>query len=404
MQKTIKIIDLFAGIGGIRLGVTQACEELGYQVECLLTAEIKKPAIASYYLNYEKDPLVNITKVDADTIPDFDILCAGFPCQPFSMAGKKLGFADTRGTLFFEIERILKAKKPKYFILENVKGLVTHNKINAQDKEGETLKVILNNLQLLGYNVKYKVLNSKNFGLAMNRERVFIVGALNQEFDLEFEIPTTQPVLKDILETTIEPKTENVFSLQLKKAFGGNLETLAGTQFKDKAVAKHIKHSWEFAMRGSVNQVQALVLDYIAVEYKRTPFFTLNHLQEVALKYNMLFKKEDLQDLIEKRYLQHKEKGITLVCGMLSFKFNMILDRNKPTPTIIATEAAKLGVIEHNQVRSLTALELKRLFGYPEDYKIIENNAMYDLFGNTVTPPVLKAITLRLLNNDTDQK
>ena len=135
MSKTIKIIDLFAGIGGIRLGVTQACEQLGYKVECLLTAEIKKPAIASYYLNYEKDTLVNITKVETKDIPDFDILCAGFPCQPFSMAGKKLGFADTRGTLFFEIERILRDKQPKYFILENVKGLVSHNKINKKDEK-----------------------------------------------------------------------------------------------------------------------------------------------------------------------------------------------------------------------------------------------------------------------------
>lgn len=112
MSKHIRFIDLFAGIGGIRTGLTQALNEAGYSASCLLTSEIKPYAIKVLKDNYEHDNLVgDITKVDADSIPDFDILCAGFPCQAFSSAGKRLGFADTRGTLFFEVERILRAKK-----------------------------------------------------------------------------------------------------------------------------------------------------------------------------------------------------------------------------------------------------------------------------------------------------
>lgn len=397
-MKTLKIIDLFAGIGGIRLGVQQAAEQLGMKIHCQFTGEIKKPAIKSYFLNYEQDILDNVTKIDPNTLEDFDILCAGFPCQPFSMAGKKLGFADTRGTLFFEIEKILKAKKPKYFILENVKGLVSHNKLNKKDKIGETLKVILNNLSLLGYNVKYKVLNSKHFGLAMNRERIYIVGALDKEFDLEFEHDDSyiQPILDDVL-TSNNPVEFDLFSSLLKKHLNPNLSELEGTIFKDKAVAKNVKHSWDFKMRGLINIPQLFVLEYIANNFKKKQRFSMSELITEALKCNTIVTENDLQDLLSKKYLQIKDEAYTLVCGNLSFKYNVILDRKKPTPTIIASEAKKMAVVENNCLRSLNAIELKRLFGYPEDYKIIEDNAMYDLFGNTVTPPVIKAIALKLL-------
>ena len=140
IKQDIRFIDLFAGIGGIRKGLEQAIVNIGSNPVCVFTSEIKPCAISVLQQNYPNEIITgDITKVSANTIPDFDILCGGFPCQAFSSAGKREGFADTRGALFFDVERILIAKKPKGFILENVEGLVNHDK-------GNTLKVIISRL------------------------------------------------------------------------------------------------------------------------------------------------------------------------------------------------------------------------------------------------------------------
>lgn len=160
----LKFIDLFSGIGGFRLGL----EKAGY--ECVFSAEIDSHACKMYEENFGENPFCDITQLDAQSIPDFDVLCAGFPCQSFSISGKQKGFYDdTRGTLFFDICRILEEKKPKAFILENVKNLTTHDK-------GNTLKVMLESLHNLGYSVQFQVLNAKDFGVPQNRERIFLVG------------------------------------------------------------------------------------------------------------------------------------------------------------------------------------------------------------------------------------
>ncbi|MEA2099384.1 MAG: DNA cytosine methyltransferase [Campylobacterota bacterium] len=180
-------IDLFAGIGGFRI----AFESI--DASCLFSAEIDKHACQTYKLNFNDNAFNDVSKIDSKNIPDFDILCAGFPCQPFSIAGQRKGFQDTRGTLFFDIERIIRDKKPKAFILENVKGLVSHD-------EGNTLKTILNTLgssingdinndtldNNLDYNVYYKVLNSKDYAVPQNRERIYIIGFKNKEIEFNF--------------------------------------------------------------------------------------------------------------------------------------------------------------------------------------------------------------------------
>jgi DNA (cytosine-5)-methyltransferase 1 len=173
----IRFIDLFAGIGGVRMPF----DELGYKN--VFSSEIDSAACKTYELNFGDKPFGDITKIDEREVPQHDLLLAGFPCQAFSIMGKKLGFADTRGTMFFEVERILKHHKPKVILLENVKQLVTHD-------NGQTLAVILDSLQKIGYFVKWKVLNALNFGLPQKRERVVIVGFLNEaaakNFSLEF--------------------------------------------------------------------------------------------------------------------------------------------------------------------------------------------------------------------------
>lgn len=196
---TIKIIDLFAGIGGIRLGFELAAKSFNIKTQCVFTSEIDEHACKTYNKNFENDnhsPLNDITKTLADEIPEFDVLLAGFPCQAFSIAGKKGGFNDTRGTLFFEVARLLKEHKPKAFILENVKGLVRH-------RGGKTLATILNVLiNDLGYkSTRYHVLNSKDFGVPQNRERVYIVGFKDGGGSFSYPKSTLQnKAIKDIIE------------------------------------------------------------------------------------------------------------------------------------------------------------------------------------------------------------
>lgn len=188
-------IDLFAGIGGIRLPY----DSLGGR--CVFSSEIDKWAIETYKANFNEIPSGDITQIKAKDIPQFDILLGGFPCQAFSVAGKKLGFEDARGTLFFEIARILKERKPKAFHLENVKGLVSHDK-------GKTFQIMLNILENeLGYKVFYKVLNALDFGMPQHRNRIMIVGFKNHKANFSFPEPTGEKVcVGDILDKNVPSK------------------------------------------------------------------------------------------------------------------------------------------------------------------------------------------------------
>lgn len=189
-------IDLFAGIGGIRLGF----ESVGGS--CVFSSEFDEDACKTYEANFGEHPAGDITKIEASVIPDFDILLGGFPCQAFSIIGKKEGFAnETCGTLFFDIERILKEKKPKAFMLENVRNLTAHD-------GGNTFKIIISHLEALGYHVYSKVLNALDYGVPQKRERIIIVGFID---DVDFEFPKPIPLserktLSDILEKQVDGK------------------------------------------------------------------------------------------------------------------------------------------------------------------------------------------------------
>lgn len=185
--ENFRFIDLFCGIGGIRIPF----DELGG--ECVFSSDIDEYAQITYKANFGDKPHGDITKIKASDIPDHDILLAGFPCQAFSIMGLMKGFEDTRGTLFFDIERILAAKQPHAFLLENVKNLKSHDK-------GRTFKVIIQRLKELGYYVHWKVLNALDFGLPQKRERTIIVGFKE---NYVFNFPKSldkKPDLKEILE------------------------------------------------------------------------------------------------------------------------------------------------------------------------------------------------------------
>lgn len=189
-NKQYTFIDLFAGIGGFRL----ALQNVG--CKCVFSSEWDKNAQETYLLNYGEMPFGDITSEENQShIPEhFDILCGGFPCQPFSICGKKKGFEDTRGTLFFEICKIVEKHHPKCLFLENVQHLTKHD-------HGRTFRVIVNSLNELGYNVSYKVLNAKDFGLPQFRERIFIVASLNSFFDFN-KVKISKPCkLEDFLDS-----------------------------------------------------------------------------------------------------------------------------------------------------------------------------------------------------------
>lgn len=185
-----KFIDLFAGIGGFHYALKS------FETECVFASEIDEKASEIYLKNHGQKPFGDITKIDEKNIPKHDILCGGFPCQSFSIAGKQKGFEDTRGTLFFEIARIVKYHQPKILFLENVKNFEKHDK-------GNTLKTVKDTLKSLNYSVFYKVLNTSNFGLPQNRERIYIIG-FHKDFiqfpNFQFPKENIATKIEDILE------------------------------------------------------------------------------------------------------------------------------------------------------------------------------------------------------------
>ena len=183
-----RFIDLFAGIGGFRL----AAQRVGG--ECVFSSEFNSHAQAVYEKNYGEYPFGDIKDISANDIPDHDILTAGFPCQPFSISGKMKGFEDTRGTLIYEVFRIVEAKKPKVVLLENVKQLVYHDK-------GNTLSTILKGLDNLGYTHTWKVLNASDFGVPQNRERIIIVASQGREFDFSLVKTLPRKTVRDVADT-----------------------------------------------------------------------------------------------------------------------------------------------------------------------------------------------------------
>lgn len=435
-NNTLKFIDLFAGLGGIRLGFEQACHEIGIETECVLTSEIKPYAVQTLKHNHHHENFVgDIFQVKNKDIPDFDFLFGGFPCQPFSAGGKRQGFADTRGTLFFEIERIIEAKQPQGFILENVEGLVKHDLENKHDEIGRTLQTILYKLSdVLGYQVSWKVLDSVHFGVPQSRKRIFIVGTKNHKISLNgFE--QKYSVLKDILEKG-KPTMDTNFTRKLLSIF--TLEELYGKSIKDKRGGENNIHSWDIGIKGECSEAQIKLLNRLFKERRKKQWaaeigidwmdgmpLTLSQIQSFY-PVNNLFEQvnleEMLEDLAQKGYIKFehpkklvtevtengavtsrvydetKPKGYNIVTGKLSFEINKILHPNEIAPTLVATDMVKIVVPDGKGVRKLTIREGLRLFGYPENYEIpVKETFAFDLLGNTVVVPVIKAIAERIL-------
>lgn len=424
----VKFIDIFAGIGGIRKGFETAFHKYGYETECVMTSEIKPHACRVLLANNPNEEIKgDITQIDSKEIPDFDFLLGGFPCQAFSYAGKRLGFQDTRGTLFFEVERILKEKRPFGFILENVEGLVTHDRENITKPIGRTLSVIINNLESLGYYITWKVLNSKDFGVAQERKRIYIVGTNKEKISLEGFIKQ-YAILQDILEKG-QPTIDTEFTRLLFSHF--KPEHLYGKSIKDKRGGNDNIHSWDIEMKGPITPEQKKLLNMIVCERRKKKWasmYGIDWMDGMPLTENMIrvfYNNPDLnsmlEDLVTKGYLKkeypkalvtehtvfgdrkirkqdtRKEIGYNIVAGKLSFEINKILDPKGISPTLVAMDMKKNFVVDNGGVRPLTLREGLRLFGYPDDFKFPVNQAEgFDLLGNTVVVPVIAAIAERL--------
>ena len=413
-KREVRFIDLFAGLGGIRLGFENAFQKAGYSTRCVLSSEIKDHAIKAYKKFFNEDSIEgDITQIPASEIEDFDFLLAGFPCQPFSSAGKGLGFADTRGTLFFEIERILDEKQPFGFLLENVEGLVNHD-------HGNTLAVIIDRLQKLNYYVSYRLIDSKYFGLAQSRKRVYIVGTKDAAISLDGFVKT-KANFGEIMEHGL-PTLDTNFTRQLFDHF--TPAEVVGKAIKDKRGGSDNIHSWEIGLKGDTTPEQCEFLNQLLLERRKRKWAAeigIDWMDGMPLTTEQIatfFPRKNLQkfldELIDMGYLtleyprkkengkripdETKPIGYNIVAGKLSFPITKILDPSALAPTLVAMDVSHLGVIDGDGLRRLSIREGQRLCGFPENYDLsfLKESEAFDLLGNTVCVPVIEAISERM--------
>jgi DNA (cytosine-5)-methyltransferase 1 len=418
-SRVIRFIDLFAGMGGTRLGFEQACQDLGLKHACTFTSEIKNHAVKAYSENFADDRIAgDITAIDPKNIPAFDFLLAGFPCQPFSAAGKRKGLRDDRGNLFFTIVDILQAKRPTGFLLENVDGLVT-------DNDGQTMAMIEHELCALGYKISWRVLNAADFGVPQQRKRLYITGHLSRTTDLA----GFGPVIKTCgvaIENNIFDRPMP-FGQTLRKYFSH--QELLGKSIKDKRGGESNIHSWDIEYKGAVTHAQKQLLKAMMTQRRQKKWAIakgMDWMDGMPLTHDEIatfFPHKDLQamldDLVAKKYIKFEHpkslhikdgirsripdpripKGYNIVTGKLSFPLTKILHPDEFAPTLVATEAGKMGVSLPQGVRPITIREGLRLSGFPDNYALnsISYKEAFDLLGNTVMPPVITAVAKRLL-------
>lgn len=424
----IKFIDLFAWLWATRLGFESACKELWLKPKCLFTSEIKPYAVEVYESNFLDHKVSwDITTIDENSIPDFDYLLWWFPCQAFSVAWARRWFDDTRGTLFFDVARIIKAKKPAWFLLENVEWLVDHDK-------GKTLSIILDVLGELWYNVKRWVLNSKDFWVAQARKRIYIIWHLHKKVKLPELWKQKSVSFWDIQEHWQKTLNDDFCKLLLEHY---TPDELMWKSVKDKRWWENNIHSWNIEYRWKTSTEQRNLMSFLLKERRKKYWaekkgmrwmdgipLTLDDIYWTYwwwLFWDKKIIKEMLEDLVVKWYLKKEHPkdiikssdwkreireyredlpiGYNIVSWKLSFPISKIIDPKWLTPTIVATDSSKLWVIDNGWIRRLTILEWKRLFGIPDDFKMdIPYSKCFDLLGNTVVVPVIKEVSKSLLS------
>ncbi|RHO38679.1 DNA cytosine methyltransferase [Clostridium sp. AM16-23] len=419
----IKFIDLFAGVGGIRIGATQALSKHGIGAKCVLSSEIDAKACQTYELNFHEYPSGDIHEITE--IEPFDFLLGGFPCQPFSYAGKRKGFGDTRGTLFFEIERILGAYQPKAFLLENVRGLYTHD-------GGRTFDTIMTKLHELGYGTYDLLLNSSNFGVPQNRVRLYILGikgavpkmslttnlgaADSHSYKKDFEqmnmfsqYHSQKNTVGNVLENDVPEKyyCSTEFEEQLHSVIGDDLSKLHGYRLIDYRGGQSL-HSWELGKKGKCSSAEIKFMNLL-IQNRRKPIFgTQQDGKKLTLEQIQTFYTDD--DIIEvitslkaKGYLKEEDGKYNPVCGNMSFEVFKFLDPDSISITLTSSDSNRLGVIQNNRPRRITPRECARLQGFPDSFVVNPTDTFaYKQFGNSVSVPVIEAVVSDFIEQNRD--
>jgi len=349
-KSKIRVVSLFSGIGGFEIGINNS----NLECEVVFSSEIDKYATASYLSNFKDNNLYgDITKIEEKDIPDHDFLVAGFPCQAFSIAGKRLGFEDTRGTLFFDVARILKEKQPRYILLENVKNLIAHD-------EGKTFKTIIKTLNEVGYTIDFTIINSVEAGLPQNRERTYIVGILNYK-SIENK--------KDYRNKAID---------NLKKTFN-----FVG---------------FDFFQSLTFNNPQKYIIDilenskdekYLIHNDEVCRFLNENNFNESTLHDKRIIKLLDLPRNVWNDL--ERQRRVYSIYGI--------------SPTILArsdTTKIYINKINEKYVRKFTPRENFRLQGFDDSFidnilKTVSMTQQYKQAGNAVCPPVITGIVNHLI-------
>lgn len=413
-KQLMTYVDLFAGIGGFRYGIEAfQAKHPKYTFQCIKTVDIKKDAIETYNLNFnEKNKPCDIRTVK--NLPHFDILCAGFPCQPFSSAGNKKGLNDEgRGDLIFEVLRICEESKPEYLLLENVSNIELLEK-------GAILKRIVSEFEKLHYQIQCVPINSSQVGLAQDRKRLFIVGCLSKNPSIvlhSYPKQTIQNILDMSDTTTSLPEAFLKQLLHLPK------EELIGKSIKDKRGGADNIHSWDIGYHGTINERQKTLLNKLLLERRKKKWAEQKKMkwmdgiplsfQDIQTFSNYPELLDDLTDLVNKKYLtmEHPKDvvdgkrvakstlplGYNIAKGKLSFPISKILHPDELAPTLTATDSSKLAVYVGQTIRPLNEKELKCLCGFPKELKLPPKVNKYDLFGNMVCPPVVTEILESLL-------
>lgn len=409
----IKFIDLFAGVGGIRLGASQALAKRSISSQCVLSSEIDEKACETYQLNFDEYPSGDV-KAIAEIEP-FDFLLAGFPCQPFSYAGKRQGFGDTRGTLFFEIERILGQYRPKAFLLENVRGLYTHD-------GGRTFETIMSKLHELGYGTYDLLLNSSNFGVPQNRVRLYILGILGEtpKMTLKTDLgasdshaykknETKLRTVGEILEDNVDEKyyCSPTFESQLRSVVGDDLSVLHGYRLIDYRGGQSL-HSWELGKKGKCSAQEIKFMNLLILNRRKPVFGKHQDGKKLTLdQIRTFYTDDDILDVIDslkkKGYLKEEAGKFNPVCGNMSFEVFKFLDPNSISITLTSSDSNRLGVIQNNRARRITPRECARLQGFPDSFIVNPSDAYaYKQFGNSVSVPVIEALISDFLEQNID--
>lgn len=397
-NKNLKYFSTFSGIGGFELGIGAG--------ECVGFSEIDKYATQIYLKHFPKHKAYgNITKISTNTLPDFDLLCGGFPCQAFSIAGKRGGFDDTRGTLFFELARIARAKRPRYLFFENVKGLLSHD-------GGKTFDTIIRTIDELGYDCQWQVLNSKNFGVPQNRERVFIIGHLRGTSRPEV-FPFRKDSQADIVLPTIAAR---YYGGQANGGYIGNkqeqIQQLNNPVHSNDRLygASPLAPTLNTAQGG--NRQPKIIAHYghknkKAIEMSISPTLKAqSHGHEP-----MIFKTNT-----KLGYDIAKEgDGINLSFPESKTRRGRVIKNNSPTLQV----SGSIGTIQDMKIRRLTPTECERLQGFPDGWTKygrvlapsdsndgywedieISDSQRYKCLGNAVTVNVIRVIAEKLLKVD----